>query len=105
MNRKYFSGGRKFSERSLQCVESNAFRMAGIKKYVHVHTSHHTFATHLVEDGIDIGTIQKFMGHHNIRTTLMYIHVAQCEKKVIIICLITWKMYVKNMFSKCLLTF
>ncbi len=80
-DRKFFTGGRKFSERALQYAVSSASRLAGIKKHVHVHTLRHTFATHLLEDGIDIGTIQKFMGHHNIRTTLIYLHVAQYEKK------------------------
>lgn len=81
MNRKYYSSGRKFSGRALQTAVHKASKMAGIKKHVHVHTLRHTFATHLLEDGIDIGTIQKFMGHHSIKTTLIYIHVAQYEKR------------------------
>lgn len=81
MNRRFNTAGRQFSARALECAVKNAAIVAGIKKNVHAHILRHTFATHLLEDGIDLGTIQKFMGHFNITTTLIYTHVAQYEKK------------------------
>jgi len=50
---------------------------AGINKRVGAHTLRHSFATHMIERGIDIDTVRKLMGHADIRTTQIYLHVAQ----------------------------
>lgn len=50
---------------------------AGIIKSVNVHTLRHTYATHLLEDGLDIVSLKELLGHANIETTMVYLHVAQ----------------------------
>jgi site-specific recombinase XerD len=50
-----------------------ASKVAGITKEVCVHTLQHTFATHLLEDGLDIITLKNLLGHENIETTMDFI--------------------------------
>lgn len=57
-----------------------ALQKANINKDACVHTLRHTFATHLLEDGVDIVTIKELLGHVNIQTTMMYLHVAKCNR-------------------------
>jgi integrase/recombinase XerD len=78
--RKYlFEGnnGEAYSQRGAQWAISQAVKKAGIAKQVSLHTLRHTYATHLLEQGINILTIKELLGHAHIETTMIYLHLAR----------------------------
>ncbi|WP_280990957.1 tyrosine-type recombinase/integrase [Leadbettera azotonutricia] len=65
------------SIRSAQSIFNKAVAKAGIQKDVSIHSLRHTFATHLLENGVDIKYIQELLGHAFLKTTERYTHVAR----------------------------
>jgi integrase len=70
---KGFDG--RYSQRGVQWAVKTVARQAAVLKEVHTHMLRHTYATHLLEDGVNILTVQKLMGHANIDSTMIYLHV------------------------------
>jgi integron integrase len=68
-------GRHHFHQSALQRAVRIAVLASGITKPAHCHSFRHSFATHLLEDGYDIRTVQQLMGHRDVRTTMKYTHV------------------------------
>jgi integrase/recombinase XerD len=67
----------RYSQRGVQWVIKTVARQAGIIKEVNVHMLRHSYATHLLEDGVNIMSVQKLLGHANIESTMVYLHICQ----------------------------
>jgi site-specific recombinase XerD len=71
------TNGEAYSQRGAQWAISQAVKKAGIVKEVSLHTLRHTYATHLLEQGVNILTIKELLGHAHINTTMVYLHLAR----------------------------
>lgn len=73
--------GEPMNERSIQHAVSQCFKISGLHhKGYSVHTFRHSFATHALDNGNDIHTIKELLGHSNISTTMVYLHLQQTKR-------------------------
>ncbi len=67
-----------YSSKAMGWAFREALKKTSITKEVSVHSLRHAYATHLIEDGLNIVTVKELLGHAKIETTMVYLHVAQC---------------------------
>jgi integron integrase len=70
------------SPSSIQKIVAGAVKKAGIAKHASVHTMRHSFATHLLMNGVNIREVQELLGHKNVETTMIYTHVLRNMSKM-----------------------
>jgi len=70
----------RYSQRGVNWVVKSTAKAAGIHKEISAHTLRQTYATHLLEDGLDIMTLKDLLGHERIETTMEYLHVCQLDR-------------------------
>lgn len=68
--------GRRYTEQSIRLMLKKYTKLAGIERNITPHMFRHSFATYLIEDGVDISCVQQILGHSSIKTTQIYIHIA-----------------------------
>jgi site-specific recombinase XerD len=68
--------GQNLSESTLNNIIKQGVKKTGINKNISFHTLRHSFATHLLEKGVNLRLIQQFMGHTSLKTTSLYLHIA-----------------------------
>ena len=69
----------RYSVRGLSWVMRETLKKTKTTKKVNLHSLRHSYATHLLEQGVNIVTLKELLGHANITTTMIYLHVAQCD--------------------------
>ena len=70
------SRGCRYTEQSIRLMLKKYTKLAGIDRNITPHMFRHSFATYLIEEGVDISCVQQILGHSSIKTTQIYIHVA-----------------------------
>lgn len=70
------SRGNRYTEQSIRLMLKKYTKLAGIERNITPHMFRHSFATYLIEEGVDVSCVQQILGHSSIKTTQIYIHVA-----------------------------
>lgn len=68
--------GKRYTEQSIRLMLKKYTLKAGIQRKITPHMFRHSFATYLIEEGVDVSCVQQILGHSSIKTTQIYIHVA-----------------------------
>lgn len=76
--------GKRFTEQSIRLMLRKYAKNAGIEQHITPHMFRHSFATYLIEEGVDISYVQRILGHSSIKTTQIYIYVASKKQAEIL---------------------
>ena len=68
--------GKRYTEQSIRAMLKKYAKQAGIERNITPHMFRHSFATYLIEEGVDVSCVQQILGHSSIKTTQIYIHIA-----------------------------
>jgi integrase/recombinase XerD len=71
--------GEPMSPKTVRTVAQHLCKRAGLDVHVSPHTFRHSYATHMLDAGADLRTIQVLLGHQNIKTTTIYLHVSKAK--------------------------
>jgi site-specific recombinase XerD len=71
--------GEPISIGSAQMIYNRAVEKSGVRRKGGIHVLRHSFATHLVESGVELPAVQRLMGHARLKTTAIYLHVTECR--------------------------
>lgn len=74
-----YQASEPYSASSVSNIVKRAVKKSGISKHIHIHSLRHAFATHLLEQGINLKVIQKLLGHTSLRSTAIYLHLAKVD--------------------------
>lgn len=78
------SRGKRYTEQSIRLMLKKYTKLAGIERNITPHMFRHSFATYLIEEGVDVSCVQQILGHSSIKTTQIYIHIASKKQAEIL---------------------
>lgn len=76
--------GNRYTEQSIRLMLKKYTKLAGIDRNITPHMFRHSFATYLIEEGVDVSCVQQILGHSSIKTTQIYIHIASKKQAEIL---------------------
>lgn len=76
--------GDRFTEQSIRLMIKKYTKLAGIDRNITPHMFRHSFATYLIEEGVDISCVKEILGHSSIKTTQVYVHIATTKQAEIL---------------------
>lgn len=76
--------GERYSEQSIRLMLKKYTKLAGIERNITPHMFRHSFATYLIEEGVDISYVKEILGHSSIKTTQIYLHIALAKQAEIL---------------------